>query len=30
MRDKLKIIMLYKKVVSKYLGFELVFSRKHY
>lgn len=30
MRDKLKIIMLYKKVVSKYLGFELVFSKKHY
>ena len=30
MRDKLKIIMLYKKIVSRYLGLELAFSKKHY
>lgn len=30
MRDKLKIIMLYKRMVSKYLGYQLIFSRKYY
>lgn len=30
MRDKLKIIMLYKRMVSKYIDYQLIFSKKHY